>query len=490
MRFLPRNINLLPTIPYVPTSFTKKLLVFYMVSLLITSVLFLSHALPIWLLGFGIISVVLFAYGLSHFYKVWSRLGSLSFRRKLLWTAFVIRLVYVIFIYYFNQAHYGSPQESDGADIGFYMEMGKMAQKAFSGEFTGLIDNWLSMKIDYSDMGYCLYLGIIYYLTGGLSDYIIPLVLKALYGAMSCVFIYKVASRHFGEEVGRIAGILCMLQANLIWWCGSMMKETEMVFLLCWYLDSMDSALMSGGFKIKDMAQSILIGLVLFMFRSALALVAFAAMFAAIVMSSSRVVSWRKKILAGFLVLFVLGVSYGDSILSTAKELATTAQDMDQQSMNMNWRTQRENGNQFAKYASAAVFAPLIFTIPFPNMVYTFENQEMLMMVNGGNYEKNVLSFFVVLVMFILLFSGEWRKHVFPISLLCGYLAALVLSVFAQSGRFHLPAIPLEMMFAAYGMGLMNTNPQFKRWFNYALYAEVFLCVAWGWFKLAGRGMI
>ena len=123
-------------------------------------------------------------------------------------------------------------------------------------------------------------------------------------------------------------------------------------------------------------------------------------------------------------------------------------------------------------------------------MVYTFEGQEMHMMVNGGNYEKNIFSFFVILVMVLFLVQKSWRPHVFPIALLIGYLLALVFSEFAQSGRFHMPIIPLEMMFAAYGISLMKRNKKFERWFAYALVVEVVACVVWGWFKLAGRGMI
>jgi hypothetical protein len=70
---------------------------------------------------------------------------------------------------------------------------------------------------------------------------------------------------------------------------------------------------------------------------------------------------------------------------------------------------------------------------------------------------------------------------------MCGYLAALVLSVFAQSGRFHLLIIPFEMMFAAYGISLLNKKG--IKWFQYALIFECIICIAWSWFKLAGRGL-
>ena len=58
--------------------------------------------------------------------------------------------------------------------------------------------------------------------------------------------------------------------------------------------------------------------------------------------------------------------------------------------------------------------------------------------------------------MFMLLLTGLWRRHVFLIAILVGYLIILVMSVYAQSGRFHVPALPLEIMFAAYCIQLIE----------------------------------
>ena len=70
----------------------------------------------------------------------------------------------------------------------------------------------------------------------------------------------------------------------------------------------------------------------------------------------------------------------------------------------------------------------------------------------------------------------------------CLYFAVLVVSGYAQSGRFHMPIMPLEIMFAAYGITILPKNKQ--HWFNYALIFEFVVCIAWQWFKLKGRGMI
>ena len=82
----------------------------------------------------------------------------------------------------------------------------------------------------------------------------------------------------------------------------------------------------------------------------------------------------------------------------------------DHQQTNMEWRTRRVGGNEFAKYAGAAVFAPLIFTIPFPTVVYTQQDQEMQMQVGGGNYVKNIMSFYVIIFMFYMLKNKIWKN--------------------------------------------------------------------------------
>ena len=140
-----------------------------------------------------------------------------------------------------------------------------------------------------------------------------------------------------------------------------------------------------------------------------------------------------------------------------------------------------------------------LITIPFPSMVRPFDGQNVQQLLNGGNFIKNILSFFTILVLFMLLFSGRWREHLVPLSYMLGYIVVLALSTFAQSERFHQPAMPMELMFAAYGiqqalMGVpitkgIGSRATYKRWFMLWLGVMFIACVAWNWFKLAGRGL-
>ena len=447
-------------------------------------------AFDLWMVA--AISVVLFFYGGSVMSKNWSHAGEKRFAQNVFVAGLIVRFLFVLYMYYiFNPEHYGTTY-GDGADVTWYMPFGEaIAQwirNGFDGTFEQLRLKWGS-AID--DVGYPIWLGIEYWLTGSVSDVLIPFVVKSIIGAYCAICIYHIAKRHFGEGTARLAAIFVCVNPNMIYWCGSMFKEAEMVFLVCVAVDLIDKALTSGKkLTFKSLLPGIIVAFYLFFFRSALGLIMFLAIFAHIIMASERVMSMGKKVLAGVLVAVTLFVGVGDRLRSQTEKMIDAAQS-DYQAKNMEWRSERKDGsNSLAKYASAAVFAPLIFTIPFPTFNQAEATQYLQMQLAGGSYIKNIISFFVILVMFMMLISGEWRRHVFILAYTVGYLAILVVSSFAQSGRFHMPIWPMLMLFAAYGIQIAKTNAKVRKWWPMVLVIEVVACLAWNWFKLKGRGMI
>jgi len=230
------------------------------------------------------------------------------------------------------------------------------------------------------------------------------------------------------------------------------------------------------------------IAAITFSFRTALGAVLFVSFGFTVFFTSKKVISVTKRILIGLVsVIFILSVIWSNlRIRYDIQKIWETGGS--EQKANMEWRAQRSNGNEFAKYAGAAVFAPLIFTIPFPTIVET-PNQENQKMINGGNYCKNVFSFFTIVSVFALFFSGEWRKNVLMLSVFIGYLLVLVFSSFAQSERFHLPILPFATIMFSYGIYYVAQKRKMK-FFNYWLIFIFIALIAWSWFKLAGRGLV
>lgn len=469
---------------YFPKIFANKAIGFYFLLLLVVSVLFFQYALPLWLMLFGIVEVLMFFLGTNYYTKAWASISSKTFVNRLFAVSFVIRVCYVIFSYFFYLEMTGTPFEFGAGDVGFYNEMGKYGHSMIdNGDFDFLDKFQAYSGLFYSDAGYPIYLSFVYWLSG--DSLIFTRLLHALWLSLTAVLIYKLAARNFGENVGRMAGIFCMLMPNLIFYCGLHLKEPVMVFLTVLFVERADYLVRGDRVRIWPLILVLLSGIATFFFRTVLGAVLFASLGFALVFSSSRIVGFGKKILVSILVLCVLGIGIGGQIADEVSAIWETGSSV--QESNMQWRSEREGGNVFARYAGAAIFAPMIFTLPFPTVVNT-EGQENQQMINGGNYVKNIMSFFTIFALFSLLFSGEWRKHILPLAFMCSYLLVLALSNFAQSERFHLPALPFVMMFAAYGVSLMQNRH--KQWFTIWCIFIFVIGIAWSWFKLAGRGMI
>lgn len=467
---------------YFPKYYTDKAIYVYFALLLCVPILF-GYPMEWYFWIFGVVEVVGFFYFAHQLPIVWQNYSPKAFVKKLFTTALIIRIVYVVFSYWFYNQMTGSSFEFSPGDVMFYNEMGQYGHQCLSnGEWNLLSKFEAYADVALSDSGYPIYLSIIYWLFD--DSIFFTRILKAVWSAWTCVLVYKLASRNFGESVGRMAAIFCMLMPNFIYYCGIHLKETEMVFLIVLFAERADYAMRAKQLDWKALILAIVAACILFLFRTALAAVAMIALATTLMLSSKKVLSLSKKIAIGAFVVLAMFATVGNQLMREAEELL--AQSGDNQSTSMQWRAKRKGGNELAKYAGAAVFAPMIFTIPFPTLVET-PNQENQRMIHGGNYVKNITSALTIFALFSLLFSGDWRKHVLIIAIGCGYLIVIALSAFAHSERFHLPALPFALMLAAYGVSILS-NKQ-KKWYNYWLILIFVANIAWAWFKLKGRGL-
>lgn len=474
---------------FAPKIICDKAIITYLLALIACSVLYNAYILSFQWWIFGIISVLGFFYFANRQTKLWHNFRSAAFTKQLFWSAFALRVVWVFVSYYLYYQWTDSAFSIDAADELFYDEMGRYGARLMRNGTFAIYNPLIEYAgtVAFSDMGYPIYLSILYYIF--FDSILIARIIKALLSAWTVVLVYKLATRNFGESIGRMAAIFCMLMPNLIYYCSFQLKEVEMVFLTMLFVERADWLLRQPKLKAMQTAAVMLIPLFLFMVRTALAATLVAAFFCALLLTTGRVSGFGKRavliVVAGIfaVTMFVTSTSIGSEV----KHILETGGS--NQQTNMEWRSMRENGNIYAKYAGAAVFAPMIFTIPFPTMAET-PSQENQKMIHGGNFVKNILSYFTIMALVVLLFSGAWRKHVLPIAVLCGYLVVLVFSSFAQSERFHQPILPLTLMFAALGLSLIKENPWINRYYNYWCVIMFLAAIAWNWFKLAGRGMI
>lgn len=464
---------------FFPQYFSSRAIACYVLTLALVSVFFMSHAMPFQFMLFGFVAVLLFFTYASKLTMQWQKYSQSMFTKKLFYSALIIRVVYVVFIYFYYMEMTGLPHAYHPGD--------ELEYHGISSSWK--LDGYLVFKDDlisyhaYSDRGYLVWLALEYLLFG---THVLPVrIIKCVLDAFACVLMYNLAKRNFGEPAGRIAAVFYMLMPNMWYYCGVTLKECEMAFLVMLFVERADFVLRSPKIKLTGMILPGLCILIMSTFRTALAAVMFAALAAALIFSSSRQLQAWKKVLYSMIFAIWMFATVGVEMIQETQALWAGRET--NQSTGYEWRSQRAGGNSFAKYASATVFAPLIFTIPLSSMV-EIENQENQMMMNGANFIKNILSGLTIFALITMLINGEWRRHVLPIALMCGYLVVLVFSNFAHSERFHFPILGLELMFAAYGVTLMKNKH--KRWYTIWLIGICLANIAWAWIKLAGRGMV
>ncbi|SOD81248.1 glycosyltransferase family 39 protein [Spirosoma fluviale] len=463
---------------YIPRYFTQKGIAVFLGVTILMLLLFIQRIVPVQWVFFNVVEVLLF-FGLSSKLSMrWSKTSTTSFEKNLFKTSFFIRLVWVIFSYFYYSWMTGKPFEFEAADsTGYHVEAIWLS---------GLLkaNEWYVYKAyigkNYSDMGYPFYLGILYYVIG--ENVLIPRLIKAFLGAYTCIFIYKIARNNFSESVGRIAGIMAMLVPNLIYYTGLHVKETEMVFLVVCFIYLADKLNRGRKISFSSMFWVLLIGASLFFFRTVLAACLVGSVGLAVFFTSHKVSSFGKRI--GVIVVLVIGI-----ILIASTPLVNSineylkASDQNLNSQMDNFAT-RDGANKLARYGSRGIFLPFMLMAPFPTLVYVAD-QSNAMMLAGAYFTRNIYAFFVFIGLFALYKRRQLREHVLLLAFMLSYIFVLASSGFALSERFHLPLVPFLLVFAAYGVSQLNNRN--KKYYIPYLALVTLIIVGWNWFKVAGR---
>lgn len=459
---------------YLPKYFTTKAILLYIVLLIFNFFIFGSSSLPAIWIAFGLVTVISFFHFTNLLTKRWRFISEKSFIEHLFIIAITIRIIWVLFSYFFYDNMTGKPFEFGATDTLWYHKRAK--------DFMDSPFSYLRIA-EPSNSGYIIYLSIIYNIFG--VNILIPRLIKALISAYTCIIIYRLATRNFGIKAGRIAGIISMLMPNLIYYCGLHLRETEMVFLLVFFAERTDFALRKYRLSIKHIIIPFLLLILLFFFRTVIGGVAVLSLLSTITISSNRIVKWHKRVMFGIVAILFAAFLFGSKI---SKQVEKYWGERDtNQTISMQDRTKKAGGNKYAKYGTSTIFIPFILPAPFPTMVF-IDKQENIMLLNGTYYARNIYAFFVILAFVLLTKRKSLRNHILILTILIGYLLVIASSGFALAERFHMPIVPFLIIFASYGITQMNNRSR-KYYIPYLILIAVII-VGWNWFKLAGRGYI
>ena len=464
-------------VPIFPKIFANKGILIYFISLAAVSLLFFRYAMGIEFILLGAMWVIGFFLLSSSLTKRWLRTSRREFIGSVFWLALGLRVAWVVFSYFFYTAKTGQPFEFNAADsMGYHEEAMWLADAGWKTAF----EYWGS-KGGVSDIGYPFWLTALYMAFG--PSVIIARLFKCLFSATTCVLVYKLSTRTFGEFGGRMAAIFTVLFPNFIIYCGLHLKETEMVFLSVVFLERADYIIRSRIIRFSTLLLTFSLALSLFFFRTVLGMVALLSFFAGLLFTATTLTKRAKNWLITLFVLASVSIFAGGTIATEVEGYWESR--VENQFKKREQQTSR--GNLWAKYATGTVLAPMEFIMPLSTMVDT--DQENQMVLHGGNYVRNFLGIFVLIALFTILFKYKnWRNFSLIGSFLIGYLGVISFSGFANSERFLLPAAPILLIAAAYGISKLNaTNIKFV---NYWYFIIVLVEVGWAYFKIGSRGLL
>lgn len=462
--------------------FLKRATVVYFLSLLTCMVLYSNHWMEwYWTLA-GIIEVTGFVYLSSYLDLSWKEVSQASFERRLFSLSLILRLLWLIGFYLFSMNVWHSPWEQPlGVPMdseSYYNESLWIKEMILNKDLSPYL-LYISGHID--DAGYPLFLGALSFLTN--NSIVLTRVPNIVFDSWTAVLIYRIAKRNFDERVARVSGIFVVLMPMIIFFSGTTMKESMMLMLATWAVERGDFTIRNKSSLSFSFIEFIFLAASLLLFRTALSWVLFLSFICALALSSERLITRPRRVV--FLLILVFGgFLVGGNILEQRESLT---EQFEATGANFEYRASRQGGNVLVKGLSKAVLAPVIFSVPFPSMV-SIEGQSIQVLQNGGYFLKNILSFFVIFALIVLVKRKVWCNNVMIIAFLLGYLLVLTLSSFAHSGRFHHPVIPIEMMFAVFGMSSIRNKRQ-ADWFDYFLILEFLIIIVWNGFKLKGRGL-
>lgn len=465
--------------------FLKRAVAIYGISLICVGVLYYGNFMPWYWTIAGILEVLLFYWLSTYWEKKWSSILPVRFEKKLFAATLVFRFCWIVGYYLFTTTVWHTPWEQP---IGSSMDStGYLEEALWVREM--ILQRDLSPYIEYlrtgfiSDAGYPVFLSLWSFLIG--DNIFLTRIPNAFFDAWTVVLTYRIAKRNFGEKIGRLSAFFTILIPMLCFYSAVTMKESLMLMLTMCALDKGDVLIRDRRFKSMDLILFVLFAFSISFFRTALAWVIVLTFICAILLSSEKLLQQSRRVV--YITVLLLGgiTLFGGVIIDQSESLLYQAEST---GSSLEYRANRKGGNKLVANLNKGVLAPLALMIPFPTMV-EIEGQNIQQLQNGGFYLKNILSFFCLFAIFLFLKRKTWRECVMILAFLAGYLMVLAMSSFIQSGRFHHPVIPVEMILGAYGINSIR-NRKDARLFDYFLVFEFVVIVFWNWFKLRGRGII
>ena len=452
----------------------------YLLALLVISVVFRDHAMELEWVLWGIGEVLFFFVFTTIFYPRWKNDKPKVFCHKVFWIALAIRLLYVVFSYYYFYNHAGGPFEGSGDEVGYYTRSALLSKYIRKGDFGFVFDFLKGYSLGFSDHGYLIWLTFIHTIFG--RRVWVARIFKALMSAYLCIVVHKLSSRTFGERTGRLAAVMCVFMPLFIQLTGSHIKEMEMIFLSILALERMDYLIRSKKYTLWNILFPILLIGMSFGFRTVIGMCLIFAFLVFVILSPNHLVNRKGKIVALSTTLVVFLVFLFTVIGSEMKIVYM----LNFSGTDYLARKYESLGLKYSELSKSKYLFPGAFVLPLSPMVDVAPDHNK--MFHGTIFIKNFLAFFAMLSIVIAIRQKKCRDFSLIGAYELSYLAIVMFTFTSNSERYHQPAVPLILVMAAYAM----THLRRKDLTLFYIYCGLLFVAlfAWNWIKLAARGMV
>ena len=452
----------------------------YLLALLVISVVFRDHAMELEWVLWGIGEVLFFFVFTTIFYPRWKNDKPKVFCHKVFWIALAIRLLYVVFSYYYFYNRIGGPFEGPGDEIGYYTRSALLSKYIRKGDFGFVFDFLKGYSLGFSDHGYLIWLTFIHTIFG--RKVWVARIFKVLMSAYLCIVVHRLSSRTFGERTGRLAAVMCVFMPLFIQLTGSHIKEMEMIFLSILALERMDYLIRSKKYTLWNILFPILLIGMSFGFRTVIGMCLIFAFLVFVILSPNHLVNRKGKIVALSTTLVVFLVFLFTVIGSEMKIVYM----LNFSGTDYLARKYESLGLKYSELSKSKYLFPGAFVLPLSPMVD--EAPDHNKMFHGTIFIKNFLAFFAMLSIVIAIRQKKCRDFSLIGAYELSYLAIVMFTFTSNSERYHQPAVPLILVMAAYAM----THLRRKDLTLFYIYCGLLFVAlfAWNWIKLAARGMV
>ena len=452
----------------------------YLLALIVVSVVFRSHAMQLKWILWGMGEVLFFFVLTTVFYPRWKHDEPKCFWRKVFWVALAIRVVYVVFSYYYFYFDVGSPFDVPGDAIGYFNRSTRLARHMRRGDFEFVINYIKDFSWGFSDHGYLIWLTFLHTIFG--PKILVVRFFKALMSAYLCIVVYKLGSRTFGERTGRLAAVMCVFMPLFILLTGTHIKEMEMIFLSILALERMDYLIRSKKYTLWNILFPILLTGMTFGFRTVIGMCLIFAFLVFVILSPKELVNRKGKIVTLSATVVVFLFFLFTMIGSEMKYIYILNFD----GTDYMAKKYESLGMKYGEISKSKYVFPGAFVLPLAPLVKKAPDHNKMM--HGCTYIKNFIAFFAMLSIIVAFRQKKWRDFSLIGAYELSYLGIIMFTFTSNSERYHEPAIPLMVLMSAYAMTHLR-HRDMKYFYVYcgALLVALFV---WNWLKLASRGLV